>query len=68
MAVIFPFLMDGCTHGRLFVGLQTCAAITIILATLLLLQKIIVYYDISELHREIIKDYHEAKEKKNKIE
>ena len=67
MAVIFPFLMDGCTHGRLFVGLQTCAAITIILATLLLLQKIMVYYDISELHREIIKDYHEAKEKKNKI-
>lgn len=63
IAIIFPFLMDGCTHSRLFIGVQACGTTTLIVVTFLLLKKIMVYYDVPELQKEILEDYHIAKNK-----
>ena len=65
-AIIFPFLMDGCTHSRLFIGGQACGATALIVVTFLLLKKIMVYYDVSELQKEILEDYHAIKTSKSK--
>ena len=66
MAVLFPFLMDMCTHARIIMGLQCIGAIVLVSCALLLFSKIITYYKINDLQKEIIEDYNKAVEKKDK--
>ena len=53
MAVLFPFLMDGCTYARIFMGAQCVGAILLVASALFLFSKIITYYNITALKNEI---------------
>ena len=66
MAVLFPFLMDGCTYARIFMGAQCVGAILLVASALFLFSKIITYYNITALKNEILDDYEDAVNKKDK--
>lgn len=68
MAVLFPFLMDGATHARIIIGLQCVGAIVLVSCALFLFSKIITYYNINDLQKEILEDYENAVNKKDKEE
>ena len=68
MAVVFPFLMDGCINARLIIGIQCVGAIVLVSSALFLFSKIIIYYNITDLQEEILKDYNEAVKNKDKVE
>ena len=66
IAVLFPFMMDGCTYARIFVGIQCVSAIVLVSSALFLFSRIIVYYNITDLQKAIINDYNKAVNKKYK--
>lgn len=66
MAVVFPFLMDGCVHARLIMGVQCVGAIVLVSSALFLFSKIITYYNITDLQKAIINNYKDAVSKKDK--
>ena len=66
MAVIFPFFMDGCVHARLIMCVQCLGAIVLVSSALFLFSKIITYYNITDLQREILDNYNSAVSKKDK--
>jgi len=66
MAVVFPFLMDGCVHARLFMGVQCVGAIVLVSSALFLFSKIITYYNITDLQKAIINNYKDAVNKTDK--
>lgn len=62
MAVIFPFLMDDCARAqaRIFMGVQCVGAIILVSSALFLFSKIITYYNIKDLQKEILNNYKDA--------
>lgn len=66
MAVVFPFLMDGCVHARLIMGVQCVGAIVLVSSALFLFSKIITYYNISDLQKAILNNYKDAVSKTDK--
>ena len=66
IAVLFPFIMDSYEHSRILIGIQTIFSILMITFALKLYAKILVYYNVKDLHKEIIEDYRKAKEKNDK--
>lgn len=66
MAVVFPFLMDGCVHARLIMGVQCVGAIILVSSALFLFSKIITYYNIADLQKAIINNYKDAVDKTDK--
>lgn len=66
MAVVFPFFMDGCVHARLIMCVQCLGAIVLVSSALFLFSKIITYYNITDLQREILDNYNSAVSKKDK--
>ena len=68
MAVLFPFLMDGCTYARIFMGAQCIGAIVLVASALFLFSKIISYYNITDLKNDILNDYKNAVNEKDKKE
>jgi hypothetical protein len=66
IAVLFPFMMDGCTYARIFIGIQCVGAFELVLSALFLFSKIIIYYNITDLQKAIINDYSNAVNKKYK--
>lgn len=66
MAVIFPFFMDGYVHARLIMCVQCLGAIVLVSSALFLFSKIITYYNITDLQREILDNYNGAVSKKDK--
>lgn len=66
IAVLFPFLMDGCTHARIIMGIQSVCAIVLVSSALFLFSKIMTYYNISDLQKAILNDYKKAVGKKYK--
>lgn len=66
MAVLFPFLMDGCAHARIFMGIQCVGAVVLVSSALFLFSKIIIYYNITDLQKDILADYNNAVSKKDK--
>lgn len=66
MAVLFPFIMDGNDHARIIIGVQCVGAIVLVASALFLFSKIITYYNITKLQKEIVEDYKKARERKNK--
>lgn len=66
MAVLFPFLMDGSVHARIIIGAQCIGAIILVSCALFLFSKIITYYNITDLQREILDNYNSAVSKKDK--
>ena len=66
MAVLFPFLMDGSVHARIIIGAQCVGAIILVSCALFLFSKIITYYNITDLQREILGNYNSAVSKKDK--
>lgn len=67
MAVLFPFLMDGSVHARIIIGTQCIGAIILVSCALFLFSKIITYYNITNLQKEILDNYHSAVSKKDKV-
>ena len=63
IAVLFPFLMDDNDHSRILIGIQSAFSILMIVFALKLYEKILVYYNVRDLHKEIIEDYRKAEEK-----
>lgn len=66
MAVVFPFLMDGCVHARLIIGVQCVGAIVLVSSALFLFSKIITYYNITDLQKAILNNYKDAVSKTDK--
>lgn len=66
MAVLFPFFMDGSVHARIIIGAQCIGAIILVSCALSLFSKIITYYNITDLQREILDNYNSAVSKKDK--
>lgn len=66
MAVLFPFLMDGCVHARLIMGVQCVGAIVLVSSALFLFSKIITYYNITDLQKAILNNYKDAVSKTDK--
>ena len=66
MAVVFPFLMDGCVHARLIMGVQCVGAIVLVSSALFLFSKIITYYNITDLQKAILDNYKDAVNKTDK--
>lgn len=66
MAVVFPFLMDGCVHARLIMGVQCVGAIVLVSSALFLFSKIITYYNITDLQKAILNNYKYAVSKTDK--
>ena len=62
IAVLFPFLMDDNDHSRILIGIQSAFSILMIVFALKLYEKILVYYNVRDLHKEIIEDYRKAEE------
>lgn len=60
MAVLFPFLMDGCMHVRYLIAVQCVAAVVMVYCAFRLFNKILVYYDAEKLQKQILDDYHTA--------
>lgn len=69
IAVVFPFLMDGCQHSRYLIAVQSVAAVIMVYYAFRLFNKVMIYYDASKLQKQILKDYDEAvKESKTEQE
>lgn len=66
MAVVFPFLMDGCVHARLIMGVQCVGAIVLVSSALFLFSKIITYYNVTDLQKAILNNYKDAVSKTDK--
>ncbi len=66
MAVLFPFFMDGCVYARIIMGFQCIGAIVLVSSALFLFSKIITYYNITDLQKEILDNYQNAVSKKDK--
>lgn len=60
IAVVFPFLMDGCQHSRYLIAVQSVAAVIMVYFAFKLFNKVMTYYDASKLQKQILKDYDEA--------
>lgn len=60
IAVVIPFLMDGCYHSRYLIVLQCLAAMIMIYFAFQLFNKVMAYYDASKLQDQILADYHSA--------
>lgn len=58
IAVLFPFIMDGCEHSRYLMALQCIAAVVMIYYAFRLFSMIMVYYDAALLQNHILADYH----------
>ena len=69
MAVLSPFLMEWCAdaHAKVIMGVQVGGTISMIISALCLFRKIISYYNIAELQKEILDDYKTAVKKQNKV-
>ena len=66
VAVLFPFLMDGCSHSRWLISIQCICAIWMVFYAFRLFTLIMQYYDAKELMRLIEADFKDAFEKKDK--
>lgn len=66
MAVLFPFIMDGCVYARIIMGVQCVGAIVLVSSALFLFSKIITYYNITDLQKAILINYKDAVNKKDK--
>lgn len=66
MAVLFPFLMDGCVYSRIIIGIQCVGTIVLVSSAMFLFSKIFTYYNITELQKDIIDDYKKSVKEKNK--
>lgn len=66
MAVLSPFLMDGCLHARVIIGIQCAGAIVLVSSAFALFSKIMSYYNIADLKEEILTDYQMAVKKNDK--
>lgn len=66
MAVLSPFLMDGCLHARVIIGIQCAGAIVLVSSAFVLFSKIMSYYNIADLKEEILTDYQMAVKKNDK--
>lgn len=60
IAVVSPFLMDGCQHARYLIALQCMAAVVMIYFAFLLFNMVMIYYDASKLQARILTDYDAA--------
>ena len=60
IAVVFPFLMDGCQHARYLIALQCMAAVVMIYFAFLLFNMVMIYYDAGKLQARILIDYDAA--------
>ena len=69
MAVLSPFLMEWCAdaHAKVIREVQVGVSISMIISALCLFRKIISYYNIAELQKEILDDYKTAVKKQNKV-
>ena len=67
MAVLSPFLMEWCAHAKIIMGVQVVGSISMIISALCLFRKIISYYNIAELQKEILDDYNTAIRKQDKV-
>ncbi|WP_315555751.1 hypothetical protein [Porphyromonas endodontalis] len=67
MAVLSPFLMEWCAHAKIIMGVQVGGSISMIISALCLFRKIISYYNIAELQKEILDDYKTAVKNQNKV-
>lgn len=69
MAVLSPFLMEWCAdaHAKVIMEVQVGVSISMIISALCLFRKIISYYNIAELQKEILDDYKTAVKKQNKV-
>ena len=56
IAVVFPFLMDGCQHSRYLIAVQSVAAVIMVYFAFKLFNKVMTYYDASKLQKQILKD------------
>ncbi|KGN83264.1 hypothetical protein HQ35_00390 [Porphyromonas cangingivalis] len=64
-AILFPFLMDDCIHSRLFIGIQCFLLALLIVNALILYSKIIRYYNVNDLQKDLLRDFREAVEKQD---
>ena len=60
IAVLFPFLMDGCVHSRYLIAVQCVAAVVMIYYAFRLFNMIMAYYDAGKLQDQILADYHKS--------
>ena len=60
IAVVFPFLMDGCQHARYLIALQCVAAVVMIYFAFRLFNLVMIYYDAGKLQARIFTDYDAA--------
>lgn len=69
MAVLSPLLIEWCahTHAKTIMRVQAGVTISMIISALCLFRKIISYYNIAELQKEILDDYKTAVKKQNKV-
>ena len=67
LAVVLPFLMDGCQHARYLIAVQCLAAVVLIYFTFRLFNMILTYYDAGKLQTRILDDY-DAATKAGKVE
>lgn len=69
MAVLSPLLIEWCahTHAKTIMRVQAGGTISMIISALCLFRKIISYYNIAELQKEILDDYKTAVKKQNKV-
>lgn len=65
VAILFPFLMDDCIHGRLFIGIQCFLLALLIVNALILYNKIICYHNVNDLQKDILIDYRDAVKKRD---
>lgn len=57
LAVVFPFMMDGCQHARYLIAIQCLAAVVLIYFAFRLFNMILTYYDAGKLQTRILADY-----------
>lgn len=60
LAVVFPFMMDGCQHSRYLIAIQCLAAVVLIYFAFRLFNQILTYYDVGKLQARILDDYDAA--------
>jgi len=66
VAVLFPFLMDGCSFGRWLIAIQSICVIWMVFYAFRLFALIMQYYDAKELMKSIETDFEKAFEEKDK--
>ena len=66
VAVLFPFLMDGCSFGRWLIAIQCICAVWMVFYAFRLFALIMRYYDAKELMKSIETDFEKAFEEKDK--